>query len=154
MHHFHRENSCAKFRSKQYVRQTVICHTYEPIKILAFVTQFVAAISKGRRDQTVTSVTYFLAKMYLATKTENLKCCPPPKINIETCPLRETKLCCFYTKRPLWCNSQTRNEAYSQTKLIILQMFIFWQQISTSCVRHHQAIAEEHECIQKPSTMT
>jgi len=60
----------------------------------------------------------------------------------------------LYMKHPTWCNPQSPIEDFSHKRLTLLRMFIIWQQTMTSSLRHHHVIVQEHECVQKPSTMT
>ena len=37
------------------------------------------------------------------------------------------------------------NDVINYTQLILLQLLVTWQLVSTSSISHHQAIAQEHE---------
>ena len=42
---------------------------------------------------------------------------------------------------------------YSRTQHALLRSFITWQQVSTPNVGHHQVVIQEHDCVQKLSTI-
>jgi hypothetical protein len=44
-------------------------------------------------------------------------------------------------------------DAYIHIQHTPFGLFITWQLVSTSCISHHQAIVQEHECIQKLSNI-
>jgi len=44
-------------------------------------------------------------------------------------------------------------DIFSHTRLTLLRVFITWQHVSTSNVRHHHVIVQEHESVQKLSTI-
>ena len=49
-------------------------------------------------------------------------------------PVQGWPLPLLYMKRSSWCNPQSPIEVFSHTRLIVLWMFIIWQQVSTSSV--------------------